>query len=145
MTKQDCIKFAAENPTCTVATVEGDQPRARIFMMWRANETGFYICTGTPKPVCRQLMANPKVELCFYRPGAGPMELGTMMRVAGNAELVSDAALKGELLTEWPFLREMGISGPDDPMLSLFRIPSGEIKYWTATGPAQENVEVVKF
>lgn len=145
MTFSDCLKFAAENPVCTVATVEGDQPRTRIFMVWRVNETGFYFSTGTPKPVCRQLMANPKVELCFYKPGSGPMELGIMMRVAGKAEFVSDAALKGELLTEWPFLREMGITGPDDPMLSVFRVSSGEIKYWTSTPEKRENVEVVRF
>lgn len=145
MTLQDCLKFAAENAACTVATCEGDQPRARIFMLWRANESGFYLCTGTPKPVCQQIMANPKVELCFFKPGTGPTDLGVMMRVAGEAELVKDSALKDELLTEWPFLREMGITGPDDPMLSVFCIPSGEIKYWTATGPARENVETVRF
>jgi len=145
MTFSDCVKFATENPTCAVATVEGDQPRARIFGLWRANETGFYFSTGTPKPVCQQLMANPKVELCFYKPGAGPMELGTMMRVTGSVEFVKDSALKDELLTEWPFLREMGVTGPDDPMLSLFRIAGGEVKVWTATGPGQENVETVRF
>lgn len=73
------------------------------------------------------------------------MELGVMMRVAGSVELVSDTALKDELLTEWPFLREMGITGPNDPMLSLFRIPSGEIKYWTSTPEKRENVETVRF
>lgn len=145
MTFSDCTKFATENPVCSVATVEGDQPRARIFMMWRANENGFYLCTGTPKPVCQQIKANPKIELCFYKPGADPMALGIMMRVAGTAQFVDDTGVKTELLNEWPFLKEMGIAGPEDPMLSLIRIASGEIKYWTATGPAQENVEVVTF
>ena len=145
MTLSDCIKFATENPVCTVATVEGDQPRARIFMLWRANETGFYLCTGTPKPVCQQLMANPKTELCFYKPGADPMEAGVMMRVAGRVEFVNDAKLKDELLTEWPMLRDMGITGPDDPMLSLFRIVHGEIKHWTSTPEEHEHVEEVRF
>lgn len=145
MTFSDCIAFATENPTCTVATVEGDQPRARIFMLWRANENGFYLCTGTPKPVCQQLVANPKIELCFYKPGANPMELGVMMRVSGSVEFVNDTVLKDELLTEWPFLREMGISGPDDPMLSLLRIASGEIRYWTSTPEVHEQVETLVF
>ena len=104
--------------------MEGDQPRARIFALWRANEGGFYFSTGTPKAVCRQLQDNPKVEVCFYKPGAGPADLGVMMRVTGSAEFVRDSRLKSELLTEWPFLREMGISGPDDPMLSVFRLAS---------------------
>ena len=145
MTFLDCLKFATENPACTVATVDGDQPRARIFMTWRANESGFYLCTGTPKPVCQQLLANPKIELCFYKPGATPEDLGAMMRVAGKVEFVGDVALKDELLTEWPFLKQMGIVGPDDPMLSLMRIASGEIRFWTTSPDMREQVEVVNF
>lgn len=145
MTLQDCLGFATENPACTVATVDGDQPRARVLMLWRANESGFYLCTGTRKAVCQQLMANPKTELCFYKRGASPMEMDVMMRVAGSVEFVKDAALKGELLNEWPSLKEMGVTGPDDPMLSLIRIASGEIRHWASTGPGQEHVETVKF
>jgi len=145
MTLPDCVKFACENPMCTVATVEGDQPRARVFGLWRANETGFYFCTGTTKPVCRQLVANPRTEICFYKPGAGPMDLGVMMRVTGSVEFVTDLKLKDELLTEWPFLREMGITGPDDPTLALFKIAHGQIKYWTTTPEEHEHVEQVSF
>lgn len=145
MNFQDCLDFATANPVCTVATCDGDQPRARIFMLWRANNMGFYLCTGTQKPVCRQLMANPKVELCFYKPGASETDLGVMMRVSGTVEFILDTAIREELLTEWPFLKEMGIKGADDPMLSLLRIPSGQVKYWTATTSAQENVETLDF
>lgn len=145
MTFADCTKFATDNPDCAVATVEGGQPRVRVFRLWRANESGFYLCTGTPKPVCQQLMANPKIELCFYKPGPSDMEPGAMLRVAGSVEFVTDMALREELLTEWPFLKAMGVTGPDDPMLALLRIPSGEAKYWTATGPGQEHVETVGF
>lgn len=145
MNVADCISFAKANPICSVATVEGDQPRVRIFMLWRANETGFYLCTGTPKPVCRQLIANPKIELCFYKPGADPTSLGTMMRVAGKVEFLTDTALRTELLNEWPFLKEMGIKGPEDTMLSLVHIGSGQIKFWTSNGPAHEHEEALEF
>lgn len=145
MTLSDCTKFATENPICSVATVEGDQPRVRIFMMWRANESGFYLCSGMPKAVCQQIKANPKIELCFYKPGQDPMAPGSMMRVAGTGEFVDDVGLRTELLNEWPFLKEMGITGPEDPMLALVRIAAGEIKYWTSSANMQENVEVVEF
>jgi uncharacterized pyridoxamine 5'-phosphate oxidase family protein len=39
---QDCIKFANENPVCYIATMDGDQPRVRGFLMWFADEKGFY-------------------------------------------------------------------------------------------------------
>ncbi len=141
----DCIKFATENPICSVATVEGDQPRVRIFMMWRADETGFYLCSGMPKPVCHQMKTNPKVELCFYKPGQDPMAPGAMMRVAGSVEWVDDLELRTQLLEEWPFLKQMGVTGPEDPMLALVRIGSGEIRYWTSSPDMRESVEVVEF
>ena len=39
---QDCIKFATEIPVCYLATADGDQPRVRTFLLWYADETGFY-------------------------------------------------------------------------------------------------------
>jgi uncharacterized pyridoxamine 5'-phosphate oxidase family protein len=39
MTFRDCIKFANE-PADYVATVEGDQPLVRGFLMWHVNKTG---------------------------------------------------------------------------------------------------------
>jgi len=125
-----CIKFANDNPVCYVATVDGDQPRVRAFGLWFADKTGFYFCTGAPKAVCRQLQANPRTEVCFYTP-ATPQDIGPMMRVAGKVEFLDDIALKTRILQEWPFLKDAGIKGPEDPMLVLFRIASGEASFWT--------------
>ena len=56
---KDCIKFANDNPMTYVATLDGNQPRVRGFMMWYANESGFYFHTGATKSVYEQLKANP--------------------------------------------------------------------------------------
>ena len=58
---KDCIKFANENPVSYIATVDGDQPRVRAFLMWFADESGFYYHTGTAKSVYKQLKNNPRV------------------------------------------------------------------------------------
>ena len=81
----ECIIFANENPVTYIATAEGDQPRVRPFAMWFADKSGFYYHTGSPKAVCQQLKKNPKVELCFYKPGEAA---GTMMRVTGNSSKI---------------------------------------------------------
>ena len=94
----DCVKFANENPTTYIATMDGDQPRVRAFAMWFADATGFYYHTGTPKAVWRQLAENPRVELCFYAPEG----TGRMMRVAGAVEFIEDADLKSRLVKERP-------------------------------------------
>lgn len=144
MTLADCIKLANEVMVASVATVEGDQPHVRVFAMWFADETGFYFHSGTPKPTIRQLKANPKIEVCFYKPGPEQMP-GTMLRVAGKAEFLNDRALNERLINERPFLRQMGISGPDDPMIAVFRIARGECRYWTMDANWQEHVERVEF
>ena len=92
MDLSECIRFATENPVTYIASVEGDQPRVRAFAMWFADNTGFYYHTGTPKSVCQQLRKNPKVELCFYAPGA--QGAGRMMRVTGMVEFLRDKSLE---------------------------------------------------
>ncbi|MDO8587824.1 MAG: pyridoxamine 5'-phosphate oxidase family protein [Armatimonadota bacterium] len=145
MTLRECAKFANENPVCYIATVEGDQPRVRAFALWYADETGFYFHSGAPKAVCAQLRKNPKTEVCFYAPAPMP-DPGTMLRVAGNAEFLNDTALKARLLEDRPFLKDMGITGPDDPMLAVFRIASGEAWFWTMANNMREaESERVRF
>ena len=141
----DCIKFANENQICYLATAEGDQPRVRGMMLWFADETGFYFHSGTAKAVCEQMRRNPKVEVCFYAPAPLP-DGGTMMRVAGEVEFLDDLKLKARLLEERPFLREMGVSTPDNPALAVFRIRTGEAYFWTlATNMREAEAERIRF
>lgn len=145
MNFKDCVDFANKNPVAYIATMDGDQPRVRAFLMWFANEEGFYFHTGSPKPICNQLKKNPKVELCFYAPEPPP-NIGKMMRVAGRSEFVNDLKLKARLLEERPFLKAMGMNTPDDPMLVVFRIHNGEAYFWTMeTNMDPTKAERVKF
>jgi pyridoxamine 5'-phosphate oxidase len=125
MSLQEYLTFANQNPVVSVATVEGDQPRVRKFLLWFADETGFYFHTGTTKVIYQQLLRNPKVELCFYNPGNAP-GCGMTMRVAGEVEFLHDLALNARLIEERPFLKAIGTGRPDNPLLAVFRIPHGE-------------------
>lgn len=139
-----CIKFANENPVCSVATVEGKQPRVRMFRIWFADETGFYFSTGAPKSVCKQLKSNPKIEVCFYE-AATPPNVGKVLRIAGEVEFINDIKLKTKLLEDWPFLKTF-VSGPEDPMLSPFKISKGEAWFWTMENNGRESeTERIKF
>jgi uncharacterized pyridoxamine 5'-phosphate oxidase family protein len=129
MNYQDCIKFANENQVCYIATVDGAQPRVRGFLMWFADEDGFYFHTGATKEVCKQLKSNPKVEVCFYTPE--DPQTAKMMRVAGEVEFLDDIALKTRLLEERPFLKAIVTGGPEDPLLVLFLVYNGEAHFWT--------------
>jgi len=142
---KDCIEFANENPICYLATVEADQPRVRALAMWFANDKGFHFHTGAPKAVCKQLREKPKVEVCFYAP-ARPPDPGKMMRVAGKMEFLDDLALKTRLLEERPFLKQIGTGKPDDPLLVVFRICTGEAYFWTMeTNLREYEAERIRF
>ncbi len=145
MDLKDYIEFANKNPSCFIATAEGDQPRVRGFLLWYADESGFYFHTGTTKNVCRQLKKNPKLEVCFIAPSQNQADI-KMMRVSGKVKFVDDLKLKARLLEERPFLKALGTGKPDDPMLAVFRIYTGEAHFWKMENNLRESeIERVKF
>jgi uncharacterized pyridoxamine 5'-phosphate oxidase family protein len=138
-----CKKFATENPLTYIATAEGDQPRVRAFALWFCDDTGFYYHTGTPKKIFGQLKKNPKVELCFYKPGEGA---GTMLRVAGKAEFLEDRALEERLLRDRPWVKDLLAAAPDGADPAIFRIAHGEAYFWTMADNMREgDAPRVKF
>ena len=143
MNFQDVVKFANDNLVCYLATTEGDQPRVRALRMWYADDKGFYFHTESVKSICKQLKSNNKVELCFFDPGS---DGGRMMRVAGKVEFVDDLALKNKVLTDRPFLKAIGIKGPENPLLVIFRVFTGEAYFWTRANNMKETeIERIKF
>ena len=83
-----------------LATVEGDQPRVRPFGTINEFEGKLYIQTGKVKPTSKQLMVNPKAEICAFADGA-------WIRIA--CELIEDDRFetKKSMLDAYPNLRGM--------------------------------------
>ena len=141
---QDCVKFANEEipqRICSFATTEGDQPHVRILSMCFADEKGFYFQTESVKSVYKQLQKNNKVELCFLSP-----KTRVMMRVTGKVEFLDDPGLKSKIYNDRPYLKNVGIKGPDDPLFVIFRVGSGEVWFWTMSDSMKEaQIERIKF
>lgn len=136
---QEIIDFANANNTCYLATVEGDQPRVRALGMWFADKTGFYFQTESAKALPKQLEKNNKVELCFLG------EKMKMLRVSGKTQFVTDKALRKRILAERKFLQDF-IKTPDDPLLVLFKVYTGEAYLWTmANNMKEDKIKRVKF
>ncbi len=140
MNIQDCIKFANENPICSLATVENDQPRVRILGFWFADESGFYFQTSSVKEFPHQLEANPKTEVCFYKPEG---MIGTMLRVSGDVEFITDTRLKEKVLIDRPFLKEFGVTINSEKLI-LFRISHGQAYFWTMENNVKPK-EIIVF
>ncbi len=139
-TIQDCIQFTNENPMCYLATVEGDQPRVRALGFWFADETGFYFQTASMKEIPHQLEKNPNTEACFYKHEG---MIGTMLRVAGKVDFITDRALKEKALTDRPFLKSFGLTA-ESPELIIFRIAHGEAHFWTMEDNLKPK-EIIRF
>ncbi len=93
-------QFLKDAGTYYLATVEGDQPRVRPFGTAHIFENRLYIQTGKSKPVAKQLLANPKVELCAFKDGV-------WLRVAGELALDDRVEAKKSMLDAYPELRGM--------------------------------------
>ena len=83
-----------------LATVEGDQPRVRPFGTVHIFEGKLYIQTGKVKPCSRQILANPKVEICAFHQGA-------WIRIAGELAEDDRVEAKKSMLDAYPDLRNM--------------------------------------
>ena len=137
---KEYIDFANEVHDCYLATVEGDQPRVRALGIVSAEETGFYFMTESVKAMYKQMQKNNKVEIIFNA-------RGKVMRVSGEVEFVDDIAYRTRVYEDKKqFMDGLGVKGPEDPLLVIFRVARGEAFFWTfANNMKESEIERVKF
>ena len=123
MNKAEVLAFLNANPTCHLATVEGNAPRVRAMGIYKANENGILIQTWKSKDVSKQLSKNPNIELCFNN-----YQAGIQVRVRGVVEPVEDAAMKKQVLVDRPFLKRFAEMGQE---IALYRLKKGLAHVWT--------------
>lgn len=134
----DVVDFIRKNPVCTLATADGGQPRVRGFFTIFFDDDILCFTTGAPKDVYKQLIKNPKVELCYLTPG-----FGTMLRVAGTIEFVDDRAKKQKLIEEKSYLKDFTA---DSPEFVLMKLQHGTARFWTITDNMREKeTKVIEF
>jgi uncharacterized pyridoxamine 5'-phosphate oxidase family protein len=133
MNKAEILAFLNANPTCYLATVEGNKPHVRAIGIVKADENGIIIETATFKDVYKQLSANPNVELCFFEPREG-----IQVRVSGAVEAVDDIELKDEIIAQRPFLKQRVEEGGYEVM-AVYRL-KGKAYVWSfQTGPGPKT------
>lgn len=93
----DFLKSAG---TYYLATVDGDQPRVRPFGTVLQFNGRLYIQTGRVKPVSRQLLENPKAEICAFKDGV-------WLRITCSLIEDDSADARKAILDEYPELRAM--------------------------------------
>ncbi|MBQ8025996.1 MAG: pyridoxamine 5'-phosphate oxidase family protein [Oscillospiraceae bacterium] len=95
---QEVYDFLKAAGTYYLATVEGDQPRVRPFGTVNIFDGKLYIQTGKVKPCSKQMLANPKVELCAFKGGE-------WIRIAAEAIEDDRVEARKSMLDAYPNLR----------------------------------------
>ena len=125
MTKEEILEFVTNNPVFSLATIEGNLPRVRMMMLYKADADGIIFCTGRNKAVHKQLQSNPAAELCFYNP-----EQGLQVRIEGRVEMLDDLDLKKKVVEAFPFLKPWVESEGYEVMI-IYRLQNAKAITWT--------------
>ena len=116
-----------------LATTEGDQPRVRPFGAIDIFEDKFYFQTGRIKEVFKQLVKNPKIEIC------GMSKDGTWIRIEANAISDDRIEAKQHMLDENPSLKSRYAA--DDGNTEVLYLQDATATIYSYTG----EPKVIKF
>ena len=109
---KEVYEFLKKCEVYYLATVDGDQPRVRPFGTVLIFEDKLYIQTGKVKNVSKQMMKNPKIEICAF---SGD----TWVRVEALAIEDDRVEAKQKMLDAHPQLKSM-YSADDDNTQVLY-------------------------
>lgn len=125
MTKTEMLSLINANPIAFLATIDGDAPRVRAVMILKADDEGVLFNTGKMKDLCRQLLANPKVEMCFYA-----REGNIQLRLSGTVRLKEDESTYRLVLEKLPFLQRL-VETQGTSVLAPFILEHGRATRWS--------------
>ena len=94
---QKVYDFIEEVHNYYLATVEGDQPRVRIYGTILLFEGKLYIMAFSKSAATFQLAANPKFEICAFK--------GKTLRLSGKLNLDERQEVKDAMLAKAPALK----------------------------------------
>lgn len=120
--------FLNEVQSYSLATVEGDQPRVRIFGTILCYDGKLYIQTGKKKDVAKQLYANPKAEIVSCK---GIEWLRITCKLIEN----DDRNIRVKMLEKMPSLRDM--YNEDDGNMTMFEIKDAKATFSSFVAPSE--------
>ena len=121
---QKAYDFLKSAGTYYLATVEGDQPRVRPFGTVNIYDGKLYIQTGLKKAVAKQLLANPKAEICA-------MTGGKWIRIEGKLVLDERTEAQKAMLDAYPNLRGMYSENDGNTAVFYFEDATATISSFT--------------
>ncbi len=122
-------EFLQKCQTYYLATVEGDQPRVRPFGTVNLFEGRLYIQTGKVKEVSKQIMANPKIEICAF-------DGNEWLRICAKAIEDDRIEARQSMLDKYPNLQQMYAA--DDGNTQVFYLQDAVATFSSFTAAPRE-------
>lgn len=126
MNKSEIFEFLNANPVFHLATIEGNMPRVRGMLLYRADEGGIIFHTGKMRDLHKQLAENNQVEMSFNN---GSDEDLVQVRISGRVELVEDIELKKEIVLNRDFLKPL-VKRFGYDFLAVYSMKKGVAAIW---------------
>ena len=111
------LEFLQESGTFYLATTEGDQPRVRPFGAVFEYEGKLYTATNNTKNCFKQMLENPKVEIC------GMNKKGQWIRVSGEVANDDRREVREAALEAVPSIKSM--YNADDGIFTVLYFTKG--------------------
>jgi general stress protein 26 len=105
-----------------LASVDGDQPRARPVSPVRTSDFTVYVASLRSSHKTGELEQNARVELCYMN------ETHDQVRITGLAELVDERDVIQEIWETNPLLRSF-LGTIDNPEFMLYRIVPAHVRF----------------
>ena len=137
MTQTEIMEFINKAPLFALATCADNVPHVRNMVVAFADKRGIIFSTGRDKDVCKQILANPSIEMCFYSP-----ETEMQLRIAAIAEEVDDLELKKEIVEKFEFLKPW-IERVGYDALAVFNLKDAKATTWTSMADDEKPKEYV--
>lgn len=122
---EEIIEFFDSAKMFFIATVEGNQPRVRPFGGLILVNNKLYFNTNSTKNVYKQIIENPKVELCAFNKGV-------WMRIEGEAVKESKDELKEAMFKAQPGVAKL-YQGRED-IFEVFELQKVIAKKYSSKG-----------
>jgi uncharacterized pyridoxamine 5'-phosphate oxidase family protein len=132
MNMKEVYEFLKKCGTYYLATTDGDQPRVRPFGTVLIFENKLYIQTGKVKNVSKQMMKNPKIEICA-------LSGDKWVRVEAIAVEDDRTEAKQKMLDAYPQLKSM--YSADDDNTQVLYLKDATASFYSFGG----EPKVVKF
>jgi len=127
---KDILKFIEENPVCTLATIDNNQPHVRAFLS-NIIDNKIYFTTSTHKNVGKQIIKNQKVELCYLN-----SNFSKMLRITTTLLIVDNKKMKQDFIDNREYLK--GFSADDQTFL-LLTLSNSKAKFWSLEDNMKES------